>query len=103
MKLFAHREIREARAYAEAGGQALHAWDPPRDEQGRNNWPGAPTCFRRSGQWGHLFDMDTDRLIATARRLGVRAIMIHGQGARQHVDLCGQPLAKAIRECGGQS
>ncbi|EGJ50275.1 hypothetical protein [Desulfocurvibacter africanus] len=97
MKLFAHREVKEAKAHALAGGQALHVWTPP-----AAGWPGAPTCFQRSRQWAHLFDQDKARLEATARRLGVRKIVIHGDGAGQHVDLCGAPLKKAMIEAEGE-
>ena len=90
MKLFQQREVREAIAHAESGGQALHLhWSVGGDN--------APACFKKHRQWGHLIDHDLKRLKATARRLGVRKIAIDRLGARgQHVDLCGKPLERAI-------
>ena len=56
-----------------------------------------PSCFKGRGQIAHLFDMDRGRLISTARRLGVRVIRVEREGThRQHIDLCGQPLARAV-------
>lgn len=95
MKRFEHREIREAIAYAEGGGQALHVWDP-----GPGGWPGAPAVFQRNRPWAHLFDYDRERLIRTATSLGVRVIKVDSDGKRgQHIDLCGKPLKKAIGMC----
>jgi len=94
MKRFGRKQIREAVDFALQGGQALHVWDG-------TGWsrPGTPACFRRSHLWAHLFDQDAARLEATARRLGVRVIVIQCRGLpRQHVDLCGKPLARAIHE-----
>ncbi len=111
MKLFSTvierlRNWRACQAHVAAGGQALHVWCPVYD--GPPAYPGAPACFRRSrvkhdGQhvWAHLFDDDTDRLQETARRLGVRVATVQrrGEPGRQHIDLCGVPLAHAIAEC----
>jgi hypothetical protein len=96
MKYFSHREIYEARAYAAKGGQALHVWKP--GEAGKT-WPGAPGVFKRNMTWAHLFDQDVERLQATARRLGVRVIAVQDRRTRdQHIDLCGKPLKRAIKE-----
>ena len=58
-----------------------------------------PACFARSETFAHLLDYDHDRLVATARRLGVRVIKVDRQGRRgQHIDLCGRPLERAISE-----
>ena len=102
MRLFAHGQIREAKAHAAAGGQALHLWNP-----GQGGWPGAPAVFNRAaGQgkpWGHLFDHNRLRLVRTARQLGVRIVVVANQGEPgQHVDLCGRPLQKAIAEASKQ-
>lgn len=95
MKRFEHREVREAIAHAEAGGQALHVW--PADPR----FP-APSVFRRSRFWGHLIDHDHARLVETARELGVRVIKVGRLGERgQHIDLCGKPLERALALCGG--
>lgn len=92
------REIREAIAYAMEGGQALHTHTiiANRDK--------APGCFIRDVDAGleiaHLFDQNASRLCATARRLGVRRVVVEREGTpRQHVDLCGRPLERALEEC----
>lgn len=80
--------VREAQEHALQGGQALHiyrALDMP-----------APAVFKRNKVWAHLFDQDRERLIKTARKLGVRVIVVHHEGRRgQHIDLCGKPLERA--------
>lgn len=92
MKIFEHKQLREAYAHADAGGQALHLWTPPSAVRER-----APLCFRQAKQWAHLIDYDLPRLKKTARRLGIRRIAVDRIGQRgQHVDLCGKPLAEAI-------
>lgn len=94
MKLFEERELRQADRWSQAGGQALHLFGHP------GLYPGAPGCFKRTTRAAHLFDQDADRLSETARRLGVRRIVISHRGTfRQHVDLCGRPLKKAMAEC----
>ena len=96
MKSFGHKQIREAKAHAAAGGQALHIWQP-----GPAGYPGAPAVFSRAAgqgkQWGHLFDQDLGRLLSTVRRLGVHCVVVGKKGqVGQHVDLCGRPLQRAI-------
>jgi hypothetical protein len=97
VKLFDRREVREARAYALSGGQALHVYKStsvPSEIRRK-----APLVFQRSGDWAHLLDQDRTRLIHTAHRLGVRTIRIDCEGyPNQHIDLCGKPLARAIAE-----
>lgn len=95
MKVFQESEAREAIAHAAAGGQAIHC------HQIIVNPELAPACFvravRRGENIAHLFDMDLQRLKVTARRLGVRVIVVEHEGTpRQHVDLCGQPLRRAL-------
>lgn len=98
MKRFEERDVREAMAYASAGGQALHVWDPGPDAA--KAWPRAPAIFKRNRPWAHLIDHDIDRLMATAKALGVRVVRVGRRGARgQHVDLCAGPLTKAIAMC----
>lgn len=95
MRRFEKREVREAIAYAEAGGQALHVWTPGEDMRRR-----APVVFRNSQEWAHLIDYDLERLVWTVRRFGVRRVAVGRQGKRgQHVDLCGNPLRLALAEC----
>lgn len=100
MKRFEQSELREAEAYAAAGGQALHLH---RIIVNRNK---APRCFVQAVDRGehiaHLFDQDEARLIATARRLGVLIIVVEYRGKpEQHIDLCSGPLREAIAECEG--
>lgn len=97
MKAFLQREIREAYAHAAAGGQALHICD-----SAGLVTSAAPGCFQRSEQFAHLFDQNYERLIATAKRCGVRVIRPQYCGThRQHIDLCGGPLNKAIKHANG--
>ncbi len=94
MKLFKHREVKEAIAYALAGGQALHVWNPTDEERRR-----APIAFRARGPWAHLLDQNLDRLVQTAKRLGVKTIKVGKEGHRhQHIDLCAGPLCRALLE-----
>ena len=95
MKIFECGEVKEAYAWAQAGGQALHLHQIV--------FPESPRCFRdavgRGEDIAHLFDQDEARLRKTAKDLGVRVIYVHHRGTpRQHIDLCGKPLtmAKAI-------
>jgi monoamine oxidase len=95
MQLFTMRDLAAAYAYAEAGGQALHLMD-----HSGGRYPGAPRCFQQTTEFGHLLDADHDRLVATARQLGVRVIRVSREGQRgQHIDLCGKPLANAKALC----
>jgi len=98
MKKFGVWEVEEAWKHAEDGGQALHIHNIIVD------YDKAPSCFVREVESGrmiaHLFDKDRERLEKTARRLGVRVILVERPGKKgQHIDLCGGPLRKAIAEC----
>ncbi len=63
----------------------------------------APRCFRESTQFAHLFDQDEHRLTKTARWLGIRKIYVHHRGEdRQHIDIVGGPLVRAIKKAGQQ-
>jgi hypothetical protein len=96
MKQFALRELREARAYAMEGGQALHLMDGSFAYL-RKDTPG---CFKGQMEIAHLFDQDKTRLIATAKRFGVRVIKVEREGTEsQHIDLCRGPLVKAKAMC----
>ena len=97
MRGFLSRDIRAAIGHALAGHQALHLHTV-------GVGAGAPGVFKNAvagGQWiAHLFDQDTDRLVKTAKRLGVRKIVVDRPGEpAQHVDLCGLPLSRALAEC----
>lgn len=101
MKLFQQNQLLEAHKHVEDGGQALHLMTPKFCQSW--NEPGIPRCFdiTRSHGWAHLMDADVKRLLATARHLGIKRIVISNFGKRgQHVDLCGAPLDKAVIECG---
>lgn len=100
MKRFTMRELEDAIAHAAAGGVALHTHRFIGDRKK------APRCFvaavDRGEDIAHLFDMNEVRLCATARRLGVRVIVVERSGTnRQHIDLCGAPLRKALKEATG--
>lgn len=89
MKTFQMREIAEAKQHAANGEQALHL---------HNITAGHP-LFKRYSEIAHLLDQNKQRLIATAKRLGVRIIKVEREGTPyQHIDLCGKPLAKAKQE-----
>jgi len=95
MKTFQAMYVEEAIEHAMGGGQALHLHRIICDRRK------APRCFVAAVDRGefiaHLFDQDEARLIKTARQLGVRVIVVEREGTpRQHVDLCGAPLRKAI-------
>jgi hypothetical protein len=99
VKRFACLEVTEAKAYAAAGGQALHCH--------RIIFDDSPRCFKaavaQGEDIGHLFDQDARRLVATARRLGVRVILVERRGTLgQHIDLCGAPMRRALAECQSQ-
>ncbi len=89
MKRFEMSQIFLAYDYSKVGGQALHV---------HSLTDGHP-LFKRYAQIAHLFDMDRERLIATARRLGVRKIKVEREGTfKQHIDLCGKPFERACQE-----
>lgn len=95
MIMFEWRELRQALDYAARGGQSLHLH--------RFIHPKAPPCFRqavaRGEQIAHLFGQDKERLIATAKRLGVKVIVVEREStSKQHIDLCGKPLQRAIQQ-----
>ena len=98
LRVFTWREIFQAYLYSKRGGQSLHLHNIV--------FSSSPNCFIRAvnkGDYiGHLFDMDELRLIKTARRLGVKVIFIDGEKGtcRQHIDLCGMPLRRLLREVG---
>lgn len=96
MKVFQQREIREAILFSESGGQALHMMDGSYAYLRADT----PNCFKGRGQIAHLFDRDRARLIGKAKKLGVRIIKVERDGTlKQHIDLCGAPLQRALKEC----
>lgn len=91
MKQFESRELDRAILYAMSGGQALHVH--PFTQSGHRT-------FRKYTEAAHLFDQNTDRLVKTAKKLGVRVINIEHAGTnKQHIDLCAGPLQKAKESC----
>jgi len=87
---FEEREFHGACEVAAAGGQALYLFNDP------GVYPRAPMCFKKSKQAAHLFDQDKKRLIN-----GVKVIKVSCVGtSKQHIDLCGMPLKRAIEICG---
>lgn len=95
IRIFEALEVREAIEHAKAGGQALHLHQFIVDRSK------APRCFVRAVDRGemiaHLFDQNKDRLIRTAKSLGVKVIFIDREGTEsQHIDLCGKPLKQAM-------
>jgi hypothetical protein len=98
MKRFTRRQIQGAVDHALEGGQALHLHRIIGDRRK------APRCFvatiDRGEEIAHLFDQDRGRLVATVRRLGVRVVRVEHEGTtRQHVDLMGLPLQRALSMC----
>ena len=79
-----------------AGGQALHLFDPRPFIR-----PGTARPFRGTDKAAHFLDQDLDRLIRTAKKLGVRVIKVDHEGTkRQHIDLVAGPLRRAIAMAG---
>lgn len=98
MRRFEVLELREAMAYADSGGQALHLHKIIGDKHK------APKCFvaavKRGEFIAHLIDQDKTRLVAIVKKLGVNIIVVEREGTpSQHIDLCGGPLKKAIAMC----
>lgn len=96
IKTFKMREIEEAIAFAAEDhthlALHLHRIIVDRDK--------APKCFVRAVDKGediaHLFCQSITKLVMTAKRFGVKVIVVERQGTpNQHIDLCGGPLAKA--------
>lgn len=80
MILCRHNELGDAFKHAEAGAQVLY--------------------IRRVAEAAWLIDHNIDRLILTARRLGIRRIYVGRRGlAGQHIELKGRPYVRAIEEC----
>lgn len=99
LKVFSVWNVEEAIAWAQAGGQSLHL------HRVIPNRATAPRCFvaavDRGQDIAHLFDQDLARLKRCAYDLGVGRIVVEKIGTpRQHVDLCGRPLAM-LKEIAG--
>lgn len=97
LRVFATLELREARAFAAAGGIAIHLH--------RFVTHRAPACFKRDVAAGypiaHVFGADAEALAALARRCGVRVVLVERRGTpSQHVDMCGRPLRRLLELAG---
>lgn len=99
MKLFMPRQIREAYKWVQESpfNSALHLHFFV--------FPNSPSVFKkavaRREPIAHLFSQDKEFLIEVAKYLGVNKIVIDREGTfRQHVDLCGNPLADCLSEMG---
>lgn len=87
MKVFAMKQIREAREYSLQGDVALHL----------HTINSGHPMFKRYPVIAHLLDQNKERLIKTARKLGVRVIKVEREGEPfQHIDLCGKPFQRAL-------
>lgn len=85
-RYFSFREIREAGSHAAAGGVAVHHTGFP---------------FRRWRFTAHLFAADTEALLAAIRKTGANPKWIQYPGTpREHFDLMGGPLERAMALCG---
>jgi len=98
IRAFLCREVEEAQAFAAEGGQALHLHTIIMDREK------APRCFVAAVDRGefiaHFFDQNVRRLYATAAGFGVRVLCVERRGEPgQHIDLCGEPLKRALRAC----
>lgn len=98
MKQFTEMDLQGAVACAKSGNQALHLFNViPYSRK-------ASKCFQKKKTAGHLIDHNIGRLVQTAKSLGVRVIKVDRQGTdKQHIDLCGKPLERAILICEEES
>lgn len=92
MRIYQQREVVQAMEYAAEGGQALHLMSGSYAYLRKDT----PNCFKGRSVIAHLFDRDKERLMSTARKLGVKVIKVEREGEQgQHIDLCGRPLERA--------
>lgn len=82
-RYFAMLELREAFAWADEGGIAVHD---------------SGMTFRGL-RAAHLFAEDERTLVAAAGHVGVEARWIQRESRRVHFDLFGPPLRRALRLC----
>ena len=91
---FDESQVKEAWRWAFRGGQALLVYDDtPKDARGVNLETHKP-------RWaGRLYDRKRERLIETAKRLGLPFVFFDHAGTnKQSVKLYGEPLRKAVAE-----
>lgn len=97
MKLFFSNQLPEALAYSLSGETAVHLH--------RIVFSRSPACFKRSVKQGypiaHVFSQDAELLRELAVRSGIRVVYIDKEGtARQHLDMCSNPLRRLLNEMG---
>jgi hypothetical protein len=83
-RYFATRQVKEARAFAEAGGIAIH--------ENLFKLRGHRTC--------HMLGPDEASLVAAGRAIGLSPERLH-RSRTLHFDLFGDPLARALARCEG--
>ena len=81
-RYFGTRQVREARAFAQSGGIAVH--------ENLYKLRGHRTC--------HLLAPDEATLIAAGRALGLGPERLHRSNT-VHFDLFGEPLERALARC----
>lgn len=97
MKLFRRNQTREAIRFSKEGGQSLQPFIKTLVFCG-----GRGDFFKHPQRAARLFDQNTARLITTIRKFGINTIHVHLVGTdKQHVDLTGKPLERAMRACDG--
>lgn len=95
MKTFTQREFKQAISYSMSGGVATHLH--------MIVFPKSPKCFKKDVKAGvpiaHVFCQDAELLETIALKCGVHQVVIEHKGtSRQHVDMCGLPLKRLLKE-----
>ncbi len=90
------RELREAYAFAAAGGIAVHQMGDITGDVFKN----APSVFHKK-KFAHLFGPNRELLTAAAVELGCKPSWIQkvDDPQRMHFDLVGSILQKALKRC----
>lgn len=83
-RYFGTREVKAARAFALAGGIAIH--------ENLFKLRGHRTC--------HMLAVDEATLVEAGRELGLRPEQLH-RSATVHFDLVGEALSRALARCEG--
>lgn len=95
-KLFEMRQIRDAFAWAEAGGVAVHSMGDVTGDAFKN----APNVFK-GRKFAHLFGPSRDALIEAALSIGCKRQWIQKDDdpLHRHFDLTGAILRRALEKC----
>lgn len=94
-RIFQYREVREAKAFAEAGGIAIHVCFLLAADAD------APQVFR-GRRFAHMFGPDEATLTEAAVSIGCKPSWVQRPGKKVsylHFDLVGQPLERALKRC----